>query len=77
MTVREKLNAITKEIDVQPRTNADRIRKMTDRELAEWLDSEASYTCNICARQNEKGSCTDYVCIEYVEKWLKQEVDNG
>ncbi len=55
-------------------TNGERIRNMTDEELAEWLDNEASFTCNICIRENEKSSCADYMCVEGVAKWLKQEV---
>lgn len=58
-------------------TNGDRIRKMNDKELAEWLNNEASYSCNICIRQNEKSSCTDYVCEECIEKWLKQGVNTN
>lgn len=29
-------------------TNGDKIREMTDGELADWLNNEASNTCNIC-----------------------------
>ena len=57
-------------------TNGERIRQMTDEQLAEWLDNEASYTCNICIRRNEKSSCSDYICEECVTKWLKQESEN-
>ena len=55
-------------------TNADRIRQMTDEELAEFLDKDASYTCLICARRDAKDSCVDYVCKNVVLEWLKQEV---
>jgi hypothetical protein len=65
---------IAAEITAPPKSNADRIRQMTDEELAEWLLGEANYSCNICIRQNEKSSCYDYSCEECVAKWLKQEV---
>lgn len=75
-SLREKLHAIGEEINAQPKSNADRIRHMTEEELAKWLDNEASYTCNICIRQNEKSSCVNYNCEECVAKWLKQEMQN-
>lgn len=62
------------EIGEKPKTNGDRIRHMTDEELAEWLCGEANYSCNICIRQNEKSSCFNYSCEECITKWLKQEV---
>lgn len=58
-------------------TNYERIRNMKEEEFAEWLEGEASYTCNICIRQNEKSSCVDYICKECVAKWLKQEVNTN
>lgn len=58
-------------------TNYERIRNMKEEEFAEWLEKEASYTCNICIRQNEKSSCTDYICAECVAEWLKQEVPDN
>lgn len=57
-------------------TNGDRIRQMTDEELAHWLNDEANYTCNICTRQNAKSSCYGHKCEKYVAKWLKKEVKN-
>lgn len=62
-------------------TNADRIRTMTDEELAEYLFNRGNgceYCYGICAYQDE---CDGHdhaqeFCIEQVVKWLKQEVDN-
>jgi hypothetical protein len=62
----------------KPLTNADRIRQMTDEELAEWLDHVAG--CGVCVLDEGKyrysgDHCThEYECIQYIEKWLKQEV---
>lgn len=59
-----------------PRTNADRIRAMTDEELAEWLD-------NVCKSAYDEGYTKDSeplmspypsIASEW-HTWLKQEVD--
>lgn len=55
------LYAPTIRVTSTPRTNADRIRAMTDEELAEWLDNN-TYQFPI------------YKC--WLE-WLRQEADNG
>lgn len=55
-------------------TNGEKIRSMTDEELAEFLDEDASYTCLICARRDAKDSCVNYECKNKVLEWLKQEV---
>lgn len=56
------------------KTNADRIRNMTDEELADWL-------CHIVS--NETVNCSHCIVEEYCEmgrngfkKWLKQEVSD-
>lgn len=53
-------------------TNADRIRQMTDEELASLL---IEYPCEICDRggcdNRIYGACT---CKEYKLAWLKKEV---
>lgn len=66
--------------DCKPMTNADRIRQMTDEELAEWLDHVAG--CGVCVLNEGKyrysgDHCAhEYDCIQYIEKWLKQGVKN-
>ena len=62
-----------------PKTNADRIRSMTDEELAEYLYSrgnDSEYCYGICAFQDE---CKEWksreFCIEHIVEWLKQEVN--
>lgn len=50
-------------------TNADRIRHMTDEELAEWLDLHGE--CNQCAYHPVQCSVD---CNEGHLKWLKQDV---
>lgn len=58
-------------------TNADRIRAMTDEELAEYLYDRGNgyeYCYGICAYQDE---CSDFrsqeFCIEQIVKWLNQD----
>ncbi len=52
-----------------PKTNADRIRSMTDEELAEWLPFQMG-ACNM----NEKCG-NDCTCDACWFDWLKREVD--
>ena len=58
-------------------TNGDRIRQMTDEELAEWL-ADGNEPCDMCAM--EKCDLFSH-CKTGVLKWLKQEAnesaDNG
>lgn len=55
--------------DCKPKTNADRIRQMTDEELAEWLDLHGE--CNQCVYHPTQCKTE---CNEGHLKWLKQEV---
>jgi hypothetical protein len=61
-TAIEALKAIVN----QPKTNGDRIRNMTDEELANRFDDE------ICLMHM---GCHNINCIECALDWLKQEVD--
>jgi arsenate reductase-like glutaredoxin family protein len=56
-------------------TNADRIRSMTDEELAEFLFSDDYYIdCTTCKeRENEYGTCIGK-CENELLRWLKSEV---
>lgn len=61
----------------EPMTNADRIRAMSDEELAKFLE-EASWICaNQVCRKCPLSTGTEN--CKSVEEWLKQpaEVDNG
>ena len=68
-------------IQRKPFTNADRIRAMTDEELADWMTTyifctecmffnDDTYTCNYEYRYR-KG------CNGAMLDWLKKEVDDG
>ena len=58
--------------EVTPKqTNADRIRSMTDEELAEWFGNMIYPECVCCPADND-GWCED--CKTKWLDWLKQEV---
>lgn len=78
-------DAILKKIEEQPtaesrqvltKTNADRIRAMTDEELARFLENTRG--CSICFLNAMADECTGFKssmdCITNKTRWLKQEV---
>lgn len=54
----------------KPKTNADRIRAMSDEELAEYLC--ASLSCYDCPARADCGKSAAQDCNEIVLEWLKQ-----
>lgn len=69
------ISALEKQVAKKPQTNADRIRAMSDEELADFLDNvfnnifdEYEFPCEFCT---ERINCD--VC--FVE-WLKKEVED-
>ena len=55
-----------------PQTNADRIRSMSDEELAAWIVSMTT-VCECCAEINECESPECFnKCLHGVENWLQQ-----
>lgn len=62
--------------DVTPVTNADRIRAMTDEELASYLTGvwysfeEMPGMCDVCGKNSIQNCCDCWL------DWLKQEVDD-
>jgi hypothetical protein len=59
-----------REEEKKPITNADRIRAMTDEELAEFLYDG-------CCREGEAFPCSDVGCKKCWLEWLKQEASDG
>ena len=61
--------------DVTPVTNADRIRTMTDEELAEQV---CDHTCMLCPIEGCEGRIEEgrKKCKQHWLDWLKQEVDD-
>lgn len=69
---------IFREVSTPSKSNGDRIRQMTDEELAVWLDNISG--CSVCLLYNMAGECNKFrnssICVEHKLKWLKQE-DRG
>ena len=63
----DAVQTIAAEITAPPKSNADRIRQMTDEELADFLDGFLCYQVGECRAE-------DIDCQECCLKWLKQEV---
>lgn len=58
----------------KPLTNAERIRNMTDEELAEFL---CNYDACVMCSHNSDNMCTTRNCDEIgiTERWLKSEIE--
>ena len=54
------------------KTNADRIRAMTDEELAKWITDHAECPCPECV-----GKCTPGPCEDVWLGWLKEAASDG
>ncbi len=64
---------------IQKQTNADRIRAMTDEELAKWLDdiSKACYYEGYTKETDEPQMSPYPTSPAKWVKWLKEEASNG
>lgn len=56
----------------KPLTNGDRIRAMTDEELAEWFAPHMM--CNECERRLKSYGCDKGECAKYALFYMKREV---
>lgn len=64
-----RVKAIMDEVSTPPKSNADRIRQMTDEELAEFLRNFDM--CIVCQVKCNK----EYPCNKGIMEWLKKEVE--
>ena len=53
-------------------TNADRIRVMSNEELAEFLSSGLKEPCDCCQLAVFEGACTETLCKDAMMKWLQR-----
>lgn len=53
------------------KTNADRIRSMTDQELAVFLSRDLKQPCDYCQLEDLEGACTETLCDDAMMKWLQ------
>jgi hypothetical protein len=72
--IREFLESKRKRMG-KPQTNADRIRAMTDEELAEFITPVKCVDCHLldCGVEEEMFNGKHRTCQERVLDWLKQE----
>lgn len=63
------INALSSDNEHKKLSNADRIRQMTDEELADKLTDK----CSVCAYHYAECETKFCICEEGVLKWLKQE----
>lgn len=66
-----KQNAVDKYVKM---TNADRIREMTNEELAEVFDDKvSSFDCDVCSSKYAGTDCCEESdCKPFARKWLKE-----
>lgn len=57
------------------KTNADRLRSMTDEELAEWMANKVD--CQYCSVRSEWCTESEASCRTNWLDWLKQEVSTN
>lgn len=56
-------------------TNADRIRSMTNEELAGLIDNSMNvFSCPMCDMYEQADICEPEDCYGYILKWLKKEI---
>jgi hypothetical protein len=57
------------------KTNADRIRSMTDEELADLMDNSVDYfDCDNCEFRNDDSCGTSKACQTHILRWLQKEI---
>lgn len=65
-------------MDYECMTNADRIRLMSDEELAILMDTATDYfNCDECEFRHLDDCGTSLLCQRHILKWLKQEADEN
>ena len=58
--------------NVAKETNADRIRAMSDEELAVFLSRDLKQPCDYCQLAVFEGACTETICDDAMMKWLQE-----
>ena len=59
-------------VEDKPMTNADRIRAMSDEELAVFLSRDLKQPCVYCQLAVFEGACTETLCDDAMMKWIQQ-----
>lgn len=73
--VEGKLTSCKSFTQKKPQTNADRIRALSDEELADLISDPVTYSfnCGMCPADPQFGSCV-HKCKPHILAWLKSEV---
>lgn len=58
-------------------TNGERIRLMSDEELASFLEGLPAHGCACCSCDDDDAKCEKTDCEDGIIEWLKQEAGNG
>ncbi len=58
-------------------TNADRIRLMSDEELADFLGDIPGNVCVCCSCEQYDEKCVSTACVDGICEWLEQEAEDG
>lgn len=64
-----------KDFKPKKQTNADRIRSMSDEELAEFLEKIVSGNRDEIGINCGNSKCEEWKCTECIGKWLQSEVE--
>ena len=59
----------------KPKTNADKIRSMNDKELAEFLEQIVSGNRNVIGINCGNSKCESWKCTECISMWLQSEAE--
>ena len=59
----------------EKQTNADRIRSMSDEELAEFIEEIVSGNRNVIGINCGNSKCESWKCTECISMWLQSEVE--
>ena len=72
--LKERAEEIIKETS-KSKTNADRIRAMDDKELAEFLEQIVSGNRNVIGINCGNSKCESWKCTECISMWLQSEAE--
>ena len=68
--MRGEFHQLKEEPFMRPMTNADRIRAMSDEELAKFIATPCQ--CEVSPKRDGFRECGNDLCLQYLLKWLQQ-----
>lgn len=73
--IRNNLKACKVYEPKEKKTNADRIRSMSDEELAEFLEKIVSGNRDVIGINCVNSKCENWKCTECIGRWLQSEAE--